>query len=130
MAWDCAELPSKTKMVFSIESVRGKLVRERGATYIDGIEPGTEVAIRVRQTTRRRSKDYRTYAGASPKCVESGDRRHEQLILSRAQIYFDHDILHLSSADISELSPNSSRRRRTPQWFLHGTTKMASSNDT
>ena len=88
----------------SIESAHGRIVRERGTIYIDGIEPGTEVAIRLRQANGAEVKIVVLTRDQALNAWKAEIGGHEQLILSRAQIYFDHDILHLSSSNISELS--------------------------
>jgi beta-galactosidase len=88
----------------SIESVHGKLVHEGGITYVDGLEPGTEVAIRVHPTNGAEVKIILLTQEQALNVWKADVAGHERLILSRAQLYFDHDILHLTSHTISELS--------------------------
>ena len=88
----------------SIESMRGKIVRERGIAYIDGIEPGTQIAIRVRQ---KNGPDVNIVVLSREQALNAWKARiggRARLILSRAQLYFDHDTLHLSSDDASRLT--------------------------
>jgi len=87
-----------------IESPHGTIVREGGIAYVDGMEPGPQVAIRVRQKNGASVNIIilsREQALNMRKAKVSG---RERLILSRAQLYFDHDILHLSSDEASELT--------------------------
>jgi hypothetical protein len=82
-----------------IESAQGRINRERGIAYVRGIEPGTQVAIRVRQ---KNGADLNIIVLSHAQALNTwkswmGGR--ERLILSFAQLYFDHDILHLSSDD-------------------------------
>jgi beta-galactosidase len=88
----------------SIESLRGKIVRERGMAYVDEIEPDTQVAIRVRHGDGT-SVDIvvlsRERALNLWKAEVSG---REHLILSPAQLYFDRDHLHILNNDPSQLT--------------------------
>jgi len=88
------------------------------------------VAIRVRQTNGTEVKIIVLTREQALNAWKAEIAGHEQLILSRAQIYFDHDILHLSSADISELSAEFfPPQAHTPSGFARDD-QMASSNDT
>jgi beta-galactosidase len=88
----------------SVESPHGQIVREHGVAYVDEIEPGTQIAIRLRQNNGpdinivvlSREEALNTWK------IKVGER--EQLVLSAAQLYFDHDRLHVLSPDPSQLT--------------------------
>jgi beta-galactosidase len=87
----------------TIENLGGTIVRDRGITYIEGIEPGTQVAIRLHQRT---GADVNIIVLARQQALDTwkmtvGGR--ERLILSATQIYLDQDNLHLLSEDASQL---------------------------
>lgn len=88
----------------SIETPHGQIVRERGVAYVDGIEPGTQVAIRLRQ---KNAPDVNIVVLSQEEALNTwkikvGER--EELILSPAQLYFDRDRLHLLADDASQLT--------------------------
>ncbi|MGD0569169.1 MAG: beta-galactosidase [Candidatus Sulfotelmatobacter sp.] len=88
----------------SIEVPGGQIVRERGVAYVDGIEPGTQVAIRLHQ---RNGPDVNIVVLSREEALNTwkakvGER--EELILSPAQLYVDHDRLHLLTDDASQLN--------------------------
>jgi hypothetical protein len=98
------EFAFEEKEGISIESPQGQIVREHGVTYVDGIEPGTQVAIRLRQ---KDGPDINIVVLSREEALNTwkanvGDR--EQLMLSAAQLYFDHDSLHVLSSDASQLT--------------------------
>jgi beta-galactosidase len=87
----------------SIEVSHGRIVRERGITFVDGIEPGTQIAIRLHQ---RNGPDVSIVVLSREEALDTwkvnvGGR--EQLILFPAQLYLDHDSLHLLTDDASQL---------------------------
>lgn len=87
----------------SIESPRGRITQERGVTYVDQLQPGADVAIRIRRRdgstativllTREQALD--TWKGN----IAGRDR----ILLSSAQLYWDHDQLHALDVDPSTL---------------------------
>jgi hypothetical protein len=88
----------------SIEVLHGQIVHERGVAYVDGIEPGTQVAIRLHQ---RNGPDVSIVVLSREQALniwkaKVGNR--EQLILSPAQLYFDHNRLHVLSDEASRLT--------------------------
>jgi beta-galactosidase len=83
---------------------KGQIVRERGVAYVDGIEPGTEVAIRVH---RKNQPDVNIVVLSREEVLnvwKANVRGREQLILSPAQLYFDQDSLHVLNNDASQLT--------------------------
>jgi len=98
------EFAFEDKEGISIESPHGQIVRGRGVTYVDEIEPGTQVAIRLRQ---KDGPDINIVVLSREEALNTwkanvGDR--EQLMLSAAQLYFDHDSLHVLTSDASQLT--------------------------
>jgi hypothetical protein len=88
----------------SIEVLHGQIVRERGVAYVDGIEPGTQVAIRLHP---KNAPDINIVVLSQEEALNTwkikvGER--EQLILSSAQVYLDHNRLHLLADDVSQLT--------------------------
>jgi beta-galactosidase len=86
----------------SVESLHGQIVHDRGIAYVDGIEPGTQVAIRLHQ---KNWPDVNIVVLARQEALniwkaKVGDR--EQLMLSAGQLYFDHDSLHVLGEDASQ----------------------------
>jgi beta-galactosidase len=78
----------------SIESPDARIRHNRGVTYVDQIEPGTQSAIRVRDTNGITTDIIvltRKQALNAWKAMLAGK---ERLILSSAQLYFDHDEVH------------------------------------
>ncbi len=87
-----------------IESAHGKIVRERGITYVNGIEPGTAVAIRVHP---RNGIDVNIVVLSREQAVnawkaDAGGR--DRLILSSTQVFFDHDVMHVVSDNATHLT--------------------------
>jgi len=98
------EFAFEEKQGTSIESPHGQIVRERGVAYVNGIEPGTQVAIRLHQ---KNGPDVNIVVLSREDALniwkaKVGDR--EQLLLSPAQLYFDRNSLHLLSDDASRLT--------------------------
>lgn len=88
----------------SIESPGAKIIREEGITYVDQIDPGTQTAIRVHNANGTDISIIvlsREQALNAWKTTLAG---HERLILSAAQLYFDHDSVHVVSPDSSQLN--------------------------
>jgi hypothetical protein len=88
----------------SVESPHGQIVRQRGVAYVDGVEPGPQVAIRLHQ---KNGPDVNIVVLSREKALNTwkakvGER--QQLILSAAQLYFDHDRLHVLTDDASQLT--------------------------
>jgi beta-galactosidase len=96
------EFAFEEKEGISIESPHGQIVREGGVAYVDGIEPGTQIAIRLHQ---HNAPDVNIIVLSRDEALNTwkfkvGD--HEQLLLSGAQLYLDHDSLHVLSDDSSQ----------------------------
>jgi beta-galactosidase len=86
----------------AIESPGGHITRRDGLAFVDGVEPGTEIAIRAKHSSESVNLIVlsREQALNAWKAQVAG---RERLILSGAQLYFDHDRVHLLSADSSQL---------------------------
>jgi beta-galactosidase len=98
------EFAFEEKEGISVESPRAQIVREHGIAYIDGIEPGTQVAIRVRQ---KNGLDINIVVLSREEALNIWKAKvgqREQLLLSAAQLYFDHDNLHVVADDVSQLT--------------------------
>jgi beta-galactosidase len=83
---------------------KGQIVRERGIAYVDGVEPGTQVAIRLH---RRNGPDVNIVVLSRQEALNTWKANVgglEQLILSSAQLYSDHDNLHILADDASHLT--------------------------
>ncbi len=96
------EFAFQEKEGISVESPHGQIVHEHGVAYVDGIEPGTQVAIRLHQ---KNGPDINIVVLSREEALNTwkakvGER--EQLILSAAQLYFDKDNLHVLSNDRSQ----------------------------
>jgi hypothetical protein len=81
---------------------RGKvqIVRERGVAYVDGIEPGTQVAIWLHQ---RKGPDINIVVLSREEALNTWKAKvggREQLILSPAELYLDHDDLHILTDEV------------------------------
>lgn len=88
---------------------KAKIVREHGIAFVDGIEPGTQVAIRLRQRNGSELNIVVLTREEALRLWKTNVGGQEQLILSSAQLYFDRDTLHalsnnLLSADPSQLT--------------------------
>jgi beta-galactosidase len=98
------EFAFEEKKGISVEVPHGQIVRERGIAYVDGIKPGTQVAIRLRQ---KNGPEVNIVVLSREEAlniwkVKVGEL--QELILSPAQLYFDHDRLHLLADDASQLT--------------------------
>lgn len=105
-AWPgiAAEFAFEEKTGVTIESLRGKIGRAGGVAYVDSIEPGTQVAIRVHQ---EHGADMNIVVLSREEALNIWKAKaegRERLILSRAELYFDHDRLHVLSDDASQLT--------------------------
>jgi beta-galactosidase len=83
---------------------RGHIVRERGVAYVDGIAPGSQIAIRLHQ---RNGPDVNIVVLSREEALNTWKTNvggREQLILSPSQLYFDHDMLHVLTDDTSQLA--------------------------
>jgi beta-galactosidase len=97
------EFAFEEKAGTSIESLGGQVRREGGIAYVDRIEPGTQVAIRVRShdggsvniLVLSREQALNTW-----KTTLAGK---ERVILSPAELYFDRDRIHLRGQDPAQL---------------------------
>ncbi|MBZ5681903.1 MAG: beta-galactosidase [Acidobacteriia bacterium] len=87
----------------SIESLHGKIARERGIAYVSGIEPGTQVAIRVRQGNGTSVSIVVLSQEQALNTWKAKIAGRERLILSFAQLYFDHDQVHVVATEPSQL---------------------------
>ena len=87
----------------SIESLNGQVRREGGIAYVEQIEPGTQVALRVHSHSGvnvnilvlSRKQAFNTW-----KTTLAG---RERLILSPADLYFDRDRIHVWAQDAAQL---------------------------
>jgi beta-galactosidase len=87
----------------SIESPAGHITRDGKTAYVDGVEPGTRVAIRLNNGKGKSINIIvlsREQALNTWKAPLAG---RERLILSGAQLYFDRDRMHLLASDSSQL---------------------------
>jgi beta-galactosidase len=87
----------------SIESLSGPVRREGGITYVDRIEPGTQVAMRVRNRDGGSVNILvvsREQALNTWKTTLAGK---ERVILSPAELYFDRDQIHVRTQDPTQL---------------------------
>jgi beta-galactosidase len=87
-----------------VDSPHGRIVRERGIAYVDGIEPGTQVAIRLHQ---KNAPDINIVVLSREEALNMWKTRageRGQLLFSAAQLYFDHASLHVLSDDASQLT--------------------------
>jgi beta-galactosidase len=98
------EFAFEEKESVSVESPHGHIVRERGVAYIDGIEPGTQIAIRLHE---KNGPDINIVVLSREEALHTwkakvGER--EQLMLSEAQLYVDHNSLHVLTNNTSQLA--------------------------
>jgi len=87
----------------SIESPGGQVRREGGIAYFDRIEPGTQIAMRVRSRNGGSVNILvlsREQALNTWKTTFAGK---ERVILSPAELYFDRDRIHLQAQDPAQL---------------------------
>ncbi len=87
----------------TIEAPGARIVREGGHAYVDGLKPGTGVAIRVALPGGRRVQLVvlaRDQALNLSKATLAG---RDCLVLSPADAYFDRDGIHLGSRDAKNL---------------------------
>ncbi len=87
----------------SIESLRGKITRERGIAHVNQIEPGAQVAIRIRQENGTSVNIVVLSREQALNTWKASIAGRERLILSSAQLYFDHDRVHVLASDSSQL---------------------------
>jgi hypothetical protein len=104
-AWPgiAAEFAFKESAGVSIESATGEVTHQRGTAYVNHIEPGNQVSIRVRKAdgivniivlSREQALNvWRTSLAGK-----------QRLISSSAQLYFDHDQLHVLADNGSPLN--------------------------
>ena len=86
-----------------IKAPGASIVREGGHAYVDGLRPGTGVAIRVTLPDGRRVQLVvltREQALTLSKATLAG---RERLVLSPADVFFDREGIHLSSRDAKDL---------------------------
>lgn len=98
-----AEFAFEEKEGTSIESLGGQIRREGGIAYVDRIEPGTQIAMRVRSRNGGSVNILvlsREQALNTWKTTFAGK---ERLILSPAELYFDRDRIHVRAQDPAQL---------------------------
>lgn len=86
-----------------IESLGGQVRREGGIAYVDRIEPGTQIAMRVRNRNGGSVNILvlsREQALNTWKTTFAGK---ERVILSPAELYFDRDRIHVRAQDTAQL---------------------------
>ena len=87
----------------SIESLRGQIRREGGVAYVDRIEPGTQIAIRIRNRNGGSVNILvlsREQALNAWKTTLAGK---ERMILSPAELYFVRDRIYIRAQDPAQL---------------------------
>ncbi len=97
------EFAFEEKEGVEVESSRGTTTREGGVAYVDRIEPGAQVAIRIRQrdgTSVNIVVLSREQALNTWKAKVAG---RERLIWSHAQLYFGQNRVHVLADDSSQL---------------------------
>jgi hypothetical protein len=87
----------------SIENVHGQLTREQGIVYVNRIEPGAQVAIRVRQSNGAMVRIIVLSQKQALNTWKAKVAGRERLILSPAQLYFENDQVHLSAMEVAQL---------------------------
>jgi beta-galactosidase len=83
---------------------KGKIVRERGVAYVDGIEPGTHVSIWLHRSNGRDVNIVVLSREEALNIWKTNVGGREQLILSSDQLYFNHGSLHVLGDDGSQLA--------------------------
>ncbi len=87
----------------SIEAPGAQVTRERGMVYVDGIQPGSQAAIRIRSGRGETTIVVlsREQAQNLWKASLSGK---ERLILSRGELFMEGNLAHIRAADPSHLA--------------------------
>ncbi len=87
----------------SIEAPQARITRERGMVYVDGIQPGSQAAIRIRSGHGETTIIVlsREQARNLWKASWSGK---ERLILSSGELFFEGNLVHIRAADPSHLA--------------------------
>ena len=87
----------------SIESTAGHIVRDGKTAYVDEIEPGTRIAIRVNNGEGKSVSIIVLSREQALNTWKASLAGRERLVLSEAQLYFDRDHMHLLATDSSQL---------------------------
>jgi beta-galactosidase len=97
-----AEFAFKNAEGVSIEAPHARVSQEHGVTYVDGIEPGPEAAIKIRGRSGEATIVVltREQAGNVWKTRLAGK---ERLVYSPGEVFFDKNQVHLRSTDALHL---------------------------
>jgi beta-galactosidase len=90
------EFVFEERSVETIQVLRGRARKERGTVYIDQIEPGTQVAIRLKNNKREETNVVVLSREQALDLWKFDLAGKERLLLSRAQLYADSNRLTLA----------------------------------
>ncbi|MBZ5654565.1 MAG: beta-galactosidase [Acidobacteriia bacterium] len=87
----------------SIESLGGQVRREGGIVYVNRIEPGTQIAMRVRSRNGASVNILVLSREQALNIWKATLAGKERMILSPAELHFDRDLIHLRAQDPAQL---------------------------
>jgi len=93
------ELAFESRDDIAIENLTGQIMREPNTTYVHGIVPGTQIAVRLRP---RNGEDINILVLTREQALNVWKTTvggKEQLILSPANLYFDENGVHLAARE-------------------------------
>jgi hypothetical protein len=87
----------------TIQSANARITRNDGIAYVSQIEPGTQIAINVHNQNGSDLKIVVLSRDQAFNVWKSNLAGKDRLLLSSDQLYFDHDQVHVSTIDNSEI---------------------------
>jgi len=99
-----AEFAFATTKGITIESAGGTTTNDGNVTYVSGIQPGTNVAIRIEEQGRESAQVLLLSRDEALDAWRTGSGKSQRFIVSPADLYFDADSIHLLSANPANLT--------------------------
>ena len=87
----------------AIEAPGARVAREGDLSYVDGLTPGTSVAMRVALPGSRRAQIVVLPRAGALDLSKATLAGRERLVLSPADVFFERDVVHLGSRDPDKL---------------------------
>ncbi|HWA09751.1 MAG TPA: beta-galactosidase [Opitutaceae bacterium] len=99
-----AEFALVTAAGDTVNAPRGKVTRaDGGITFVDGLTPGTDIAIEVVHADKTRTQILVLPRNQALLLAKTTLGDHERLVLSPGNLYFDGSQIHVSARDSADL---------------------------
>lgn len=98
------EFAFDARTLASLRAPKGAISRADGRTYVTGITPGTEVALRVRSKGGKATRIVVLTRNQAENCWKASVGGRERLFLSPADLFFEEARVHLRARDTGKLT--------------------------